>query len=79
MATRRKSTHRKPNTIALGRAIVERDGSGYLCMMPDGEIVQAAKRSVIDAALKRYAKQNTPQDAVSALTVEWRENLVTGA
>lgn len=59
-----------PNTVALGRVVIAKDGPGFLYLMPDGE-TGWGMRGTVERRIKAWAKKNTKPDEISGLIVEW--------
>lgn len=60
----------KPKTQALGQVTVERDGPGYVYLLPDGT-TGAGTRQQVERAVQRWAAAHTEPDAVSELQIVW--------
>lgn len=59
------------NAHNQGKAIAERDGTGWLLVLPDGVVVWKATSDSVVRAVKAWARKHTA-GAVSTLELEWR-------
>jgi hypothetical protein len=54
-----------------GKVVIEKDGTEYLIMLPDGEIRSANSHDKAEAIAKKWFKKNLKED-VGIGTIEWR-------
>lgn len=58
--------------VRQGRAVAEQDGSGWLVVLPDGEVFYSPTQAQALARIREWAKKSVPGDGAGVLEVEWR-------